>query len=75
MATVGDAMPDPAGELTAGFTAIDLSPLAMRTDEEDYAATRSVTGALTERGVLVIKHVRSRSGWTAETEGGKMRLN
>lgn len=72
MTTVGDAMPDPAGEFTAGVTAIDLSPLTMRTDVEDDTATRGLTGALTERSMMVIKHVRSRSGWTAETEGGKM---
>jgi hypothetical protein len=74
MAAVGNAVPDPAGEFAAGFAAIDLSPLAGGADIEDKAATRRRAGALPERRVTIIGHVESRSGWTAETEGGTMRV-
>lgn len=74
MATVGGAALNPAGECAAGLAAIDLSPLTRWTDEEDKAATQRLAGALPERSVTIIRHVKSRSGWTAETEGGKIRL-
>ncbi|MGH9847238.1 MAG: hypothetical protein ACREEM_51740 [Blastocatellia bacterium] len=72
MAAIGGAVLNPASELAAGGAAIDLSPLTSWTNEEDNAATRSLAEALPERSVTVIRHVESRSGWTAETEGRKM---
>lgn len=48
-------------------------PLARAADVEDPAAIGRRANALPERSVLGIGHVKSRSGWTAETEGGTMR--
>jgi hypothetical protein len=72
IAAIGGAVLNPVGQLATGVAAIELSPLTGGTDEEDNPTTWRLAGALAERGVTVIKHVKSRSGWTAETEGGKM---
>lgn len=72
MTAVGDTVPDSAGKTAAGVAAIDLFPLTRGTDEEDHAAIRRAAEALPERSVTIIRQMGPRSGWTAETEGGKM---
>jgi len=72
MTAVGNTVPDSAGKTAAEVAAIGLSPLTRGTDEEDHAATRRAAEALPERSVTIIRQVGLQSGWTAETEGGKM---
>jgi hypothetical protein len=73
MTAVGVAMLNPAGEPTTDRAAIDLAPLARAADVEDPAAIGRRANASPEGSVLGIGHVKSRLGWTAETEGGTMR--
>jgi hypothetical protein len=72
MTAVGNTVPQEAGKTAAGVTAIDLSPLTRGTDEEDNAAIRRAAEALPEGSMTIIRQRGPRSGWTAETEGGKM---
>jgi hypothetical protein len=60
MPEVGGPALNPPGCLAAGVAAIDLPPIAMRTDEEDKAAIRRATRALPERGVTVSGHIQGR---------------
>ena len=53
---IGLAQLKPAGLLATGIAAIDLSPLTLRADEKENAATRRAAKALPEWSVTLIRH-------------------
>ena|SRR5262245_14220254 len=72
MTAVGNTVPHEAGKTAAGVAAIGLSPLTRGADEENNAAAWRAAEALPEGTMTIIRQMGPRSGWTAETEGGKM---
>jgi len=73
MAAVGGAALNAARQSAAGDRAINLPAFTRGADEEDIPATGSQAEALAEGRRTLLNHVEPRSGWTAETEGGKIK--